>query len=225
MNTLGPAGDFLRISEHYRSLTDGELLVLAQNPSELTGVAQQALANEISQRKLTVPPPDKPPARPNAVPPPEITDPNDPDYDPAYAEERELVELCTVWSQRDALQLQTILDGASIPFFIGPEKATGVDAVTSNFAEGVTVRIMKIGWQWARQAMQSYEPADDQTPKALEPLEDIPVHCPKCKSEEVVFEELLSDLAAPAANAAPKFKWKCDACGHEWEDDGIVEEA
>ncbi len=134
-----------------------------------------------------------------------------------------MVELCTVRSQRDALQLQTLLDNAGIPFFMGPEKASGVDAVTSNFADGITVRIMKIGWPWARQAMQTYEPADDQTPPDPPPTDEPPIRCPKCHSEEVVFEELVPDPAA-AASAPQKFKWICDACGHEWEDDGIVEE-
>jgi hypothetical protein len=39
------------------------------------------------------------------------------------------VEICTVWSLSDGLQLQTLLDRAGIPFFMGPEKATGVEAV------------------------------------------------------------------------------------------------
>jgi len=48
-----------------------------------------------------------------------------------YAEDRELFEICAVWSLRDALQVQSMLDVAGIPFFMGEEKATGVDSVTS----------------------------------------------------------------------------------------------
>lgn len=220
MNNLGPAAEFLRISEHYRQMSDGELLDLAQDPSELTDVAQQALASEISHRGLTVPS-AKPALRPNAVPLPDPADPNSPEYD----HDRQLVEICTVWSQRDALQLQTLLDNAGIPFFMGPENATGVDAVTSNFADGVSVRVMQVGVPWARQAMQTYEPLDDQTPKDQAEPEDLPVQCPKCRSTEVVFDELVPDESAPAANAPQKFKWICESCGHEWEDDGIVKEA
>jgi len=135
-----------------------------------------------------------------------------------------LVEICTVWSQRDALELQTLLDNAGIPFFMGPEKASGVAEVTSNFADGVTVHVMRVGVPWARQAMQAYEPLDDQTPKDQSEPEDLPVTCPKCKSTEVVFEELVPDQAATAANAPLKFKWICESCSHEWEDDGIVKE-
>lgn len=224
MNTLGSPEEFLRISEHYRSLSDGELIVLAQQPSELTDVARQALTNEISHRRLTVPSPEPAAARLRPEPPPEITDPNDPAYDPTYLEDRKLIQVCSVWSQRDALQLQNLLDAAGIPFFMGAERATGVDAVTSNFAEGVSVQIMNIGLPWARQAMQTYEPMDDQTPEEKEETDEIQVRCPKCKSTEIVFEELLAENAASSDNAASKFKWKCDSCGHEWEDDGVLTE-
>ena len=222
MDNLGLAGEFLRISEHYRRLSDGELLVLARQPSELTPTAQQALANEISERRLTVPPPEQTPSRPRPEPPPKALDPSDPSQTSSYDDDRQLVGLCTVWSVRDALQVQNLLDTAGIPFFMGPEKATGVDAVTSNFAEGVSVQIMNVGLPWARQAMQTYEPADDPTPKEREELDELPVRCPKCQSTEVVFEDLVGEPAASADNAASKFKWKCDSCGHQWEDDGVV---
>jgi DNA-directed RNA polymerase subunit M/transcription elongation factor TFIIS len=217
MENLGPAGDFLRISEHYRGLSDGELLDLARQPSELTDMAAQALANEMSHRGLKAPP-QAPPTRPQVWTPPEIFDPNDP-----YGEDRELVTICTVWSLADALQVQGLLDTAGIPFFMGPEKATGVDAVTSNFAAGVEVRVMSVGIPWARQAMQYYEPVNDQTPKEeKEAGGELSVRCPKCHSTEVVFEETI-----PASTDKPSpqtYKWICDSCGHQWEDDGVLKE-
>jgi hypothetical protein len=45
------------------------------------------------------------------------------------------VGLCYVYSLADARQLQAMLDMVDIPFFIGREKATTADAVTSNFAD------------------------------------------------------------------------------------------
>jgi hypothetical protein len=50
------AGEWLRIAEHYRNMSDGELIVLARQKSASTPVAQQALAGEISNRRLIVPP-------------------------------------------------------------------------------------------------------------------------------------------------------------------------
>jgi hypothetical protein len=46
------------------------------------------------------------------------------------------------------------------------------------------------------------------------------VYCPKCRSDEIVFE---GRAAAAGTEPGPdaKFDWHCDACGHVWEDDGI----
>jgi hypothetical protein len=124
----------------------------------------------------------------------------------------------------DALQLQSLLDNAGIPFFMGKEKATGVDKVTSNFAEGVSVKIMNVGVPWARQAMQYYTPLNEPPLESPEEPGEVAVRCPKCHSTEVVFEELVPDPATAAESSPLKYKWICDSCGHEWEDDGVVSE-
>jgi DNA-directed RNA polymerase subunit M/transcription elongation factor TFIIS len=241
MDTVDPAGEYLRISERYRQMSDEELLVLMRQSSELTPFAQQALAGEARSRGLTVEVEEAPPSAPPRLRPPdsfakresrELRDGDDSDSadldspeDDAYEEDRKLVEIGTVWSERDALQLQDLLDAAGIPFFMGEEKATGVDAVTSAFSKGVRVRIMQIGVPWARSAMQRYVPLDDPTPKE-EPteVEDLTVRCPRCHSEEVVFEGGTSTQIVTSDDTAQKFKWSCDACGHHWEDDGVVSE-
>jgi len=254
MESFDPAGqEFLRISERYRQMSDGELLVLIPQSSELTPFAQQALANEVRSRGLKAEVEDKGPSAPSEFraapfkPPPaffehesehespkfrESAGSDFPDSDSSYPdssredqydEDRKLVELCTVWSVRDALKVQTILDGLGIPFFMGPEKATGVDGVTSNFAKGVGVQIMQIGMPWAMPAMQHYEPEDDPTPKEKnQELDELPVRCPKCHSTEVVFEGLTSAPAIATDESSQKYKWTCESCGHQWEDDGVA---
>jgi DNA-directed RNA polymerase subunit M/transcription elongation factor TFIIS len=213
MEGLDPAAEWLRLSERYRQMSDNELVALARHNSDLTDAAQQILAQEISQRRLKLQS-EEPPAPPNPEPPP----------DSSYAEDRELVEICTVWSLSDALQLQSLLDGAGIPFFMGPENATGVDAVTSNFVNGVSVKIMQIGVPWARQAMVNYTPANEPGPKQEEQLSELPVRCPKCYSTEVVFERLTTEPTTATDNSSSKFEWTCDSCGHHWQDEGIVQE-
>lgn len=148
---------------------------------------------------------------------------------------------------RDALKLQWLLDRAGIPFFLGREKATGVDAVTSNFAQGVDVQVMAIGYPWAAQVLKKYYPEDEpREDPQQEEADTIPVRCPRCRSEEVVFERLIVNDASqdrefgdkkkddtstgnsahgkssPAATSASIYKWTCDSCGHQWEDDGVV---
>jgi DNA-directed RNA polymerase subunit M/transcription elongation factor TFIIS len=212
MQSLDPAEQWLRLTERYRQMTDEELTAIARRNSELTDVAQQALKQEISHRGLK-------------LQPEQATTPTSPEPDPnsEYAGDRELVDLCTVWSLSDALQMQTLLDRAGIPFFIGPEKATGVDAVTSNFANGVSVQIMSIGSQWAHQALQNYKPSNAQGPKE-EDESDLAIHCPKCHSAEVTFEGLIPESAATTDNSSEKYGWTCDSCAHRWEDDGVVTE-
>jgi DNA-directed RNA polymerase subunit M/transcription elongation factor TFIIS len=212
MATLDSATEWRRLSELYRRMADGELLALARKQSELTDVAQGALANEMSFRKLKLEPevPSAPPSPPREV-------------DPVYDEDRRLVEILTVWSVADALQVQQLLDTAGIPFFMGSEKATGVNAVTSNFGDGVGVQIMNIGVPWARQALMNYEPANEPRPKQEEEEpEEILIRCPKCHSTEVVFEDLIGEESKEEKDSPQEFEWTCDACGHRWTDDGIV---
>jgi hypothetical protein len=239
MDAFDPAGqEFLRISERYRQMSDEELLVLVPQSSQLTPFAQQALATEVRQRGLKAEVANETPSAPSRFrespfkPPPAFFEHESPKlrdsagYDPGadspYEEDRKLVELCTVWSVRDALQVQRILDVAAIPFFMGPEKATGVDEVTSDFAKGVSVQIMQIGRPWAWPAMRQFEPEDDPTPKETPELDEITVHCPKCHSTEVVFEGGTSTPIVAPGDSAQKYKWSCDSCGYQWEDDGVA---
>jgi len=219
MQTLDPAGEWLRLSEHYRQLSDDELVGLARQTSELTDVAQQALAQEIANRRLKIPPEES--AAPRS---PELQPDSAEDGESPYAEDRELVVVCTVWSLADALKLQRLLDTAGIPFYMGPEKATGVDAVTSNFANGLSVQIMQVGLSWARQVLRQYFPADEPPEEKADESDNLAIHCPKCHSAEVVFEDLDRGPENSEGKPSSKFKWACDSCGHEWEDDGLVTE-
>ena len=202
------------LCEHYRRLTDEELVALAQQKTEFTDLAQQALTSEISYRKLTVPvtPPKEP-----APPPPSDGDP--------YAEDRELVEIAMVYSLRDAQQIEGLLSDASIPFFMGPELATSTDGVKSRFGEGVSVKVMKIAVPFVRGVLQTFEPKDDPYPDTPQDAPaDTSARCPECGSAEIVLEGTEQDPDNPARDQASHFEWTCMACGHEWEDDGIEEE-
>jgi DNA-directed RNA polymerase subunit M/transcription elongation factor TFIIS len=107
---------------------------------------------------------------------------------------------------------------------MGPEKATGVDAVTSNFVNGVSVQVMRIGLPWIRGALQNYTPANDSSPRQEEELGELPVRCPECHSTEVIFERMLADPATATDKSPPQYEWTCASCGHQWKDDGIAKE-
>jgi DNA-directed RNA polymerase subunit M/transcription elongation factor TFIIS len=239
MDTHDPAGEYLRISERYGQMSDEELLVLAPQSSELTPMAQQALASEVRSRGLKIEVQNAGPSRPSQFrrpqfrPPPAAIEPASSTVDSdgsdslvasPYDEERKLVDLCTVWSVRDALKVQNILDAAGIPFFMGPDKAAGVDLVTSNFADGIVVQIMKIGMPWAAPGMVHYR-AEDEPPHEVEGEQgELVVRCPKCNSEEVVFEGGTDTLIVGRDDSSQKYRWSCDSCGHQWEDEGIAGE-
>jgi DNA-directed RNA polymerase subunit M/transcription elongation factor TFIIS len=221
MATLDPASEWRRLTEFYGRRCDDELLALFRKKSELTEAAQEALANEIRQRKLKPLPEETPaPARVALISAP----PDSAALPSAYDEDRKLVEIRTVWSLADALQLQRLLDQAGIPFFMGPEKASGVDSVTSDFASGVGVQIMNVGVPWAQVALQNYEPANEPASDHEDENVEHPVRCPKCHSTEVIFDSLIGDQPRSEKDTPQQFEWTCDACGHRWTDDGVVKE-
>ena len=232
MHSADAAGDFLRLTEHYRQMKDPELLVLLRQSGELTDLARQALEMEVNHRRL------KPEPEPEEPPPPipEVVAPSHVD-DSSYDEDRRLETVRTVWSLRDALQVQLLLDRAGIPFFLGPEKATAVATVTSDFTKGLDVQVMHVGIPWAAQALSEYSPDDEPAQAEPDASEEVPVRCPKCRSTEVVLNRLVNapppnnesefpaaDMEAreSAADAPAKFDWSCDACGYRWQDDGIA---
>ena len=239
------AGDYLRLAEHYRQMKDPELLSLLRQSGALTDLARQVLEAEVYHRRLQ-PEPEEPPPTPASLAP---LSPDPSDHSDPYEDDRKLVDLCTVWSLRDALQLQTLLDRASIPFFIGPEKATGVAEVTSNFANGLIVQVMRVGLPWTYLPMSNYFPKDEPPEAPAPEPEGLSLRCPRCQSDEVVFNALVrepapnnpeefppseansdsqlpeSDPADPASGPPRKFDWTCQSCGYHWQDDGVAKEA
>jgi len=238
MESIHDAGEWLRLSEHYRQMTDGELLAIARNRDKLTESAQQVLAMELAARKLTLEPEKGLPSlaatsdnttttlRSHPATPPRGSPAQENIHgdtgasayggDP-YEEDRGLVEILTVWSLSDGLQVQRLLDVSGIPFYMGAEKATSVDEVRSNFAQGVSVQVMRIGAPWATEALKNYYPKDVPESEKAEWREEVNVKCPSCGSEDIVFEELVE-----RADGGPKYKWTCSSCGYEWEDDGVA---
>jgi DNA-directed RNA polymerase subunit M/transcription elongation factor TFIIS len=213
MGTPGTAQESLRLSQHYRRLSDEELIELAGEKENLTEAAQRALVMEISSRKLSVLPSQ---AMVHPVPPPASSE------DDLYAEDRELVQIRTLWSKADAQRLQYVLNIAGIPFYMGKEMATSVDEVISNFAEGVPVSVMRIGWPWAWQAMQNYYfPKDERPEPNYADAGEVAIHCPRCRSREVIFEHLVETRDDASGKAATKYRWTCADCGNHWEDDGV----
>jgi hypothetical protein len=197
MDGYGPAAESFELAERYRRMSDDEILDLARQESELTDLARAALKNEMSQRRLNLEPAPPPAPEPAS------------DDESSYDGDRRLVLLTYVWCAEDAVQIQKRLELAEVPFFIGPEKATSVDAVKSSFVDGLSVQVMQVGVPYARAAIQYYKPIYDPIREAEDKgeIKDVPVRCPKCKSEEVIFDNVVSAINNQADDSATKFKW------------------
>ena len=72
----------------------------------------------------------------------------------------------------------------------------------------------------AQDALWAAEDGDDQE-EDPEEVKDYAILCPKCHSAAVVMEGRDTDLAEPPPT---KYQWSCDACGHQWVDNGWVQE-
>jgi hypothetical protein len=212
MENFDSAQEWQRLSEFYREMSDEELLILAGQYSDLTSVAQQVLSHEISHRGLEMP--GKP-----ALSAPNAEQEINPDPDSPYAEDRKLINLVTVWSMRDAVQLQSMLDSAGIPFYIGTDKAMRAEKVSSNFSDGLNVQVMKIGAPFATAAIRNYSPEDEPDMDQIA-ADSIAIRCPKCLSEDIVLGDPASDPET-SAGSAEKLKWMCVSCSHQWEDDEV----
>jgi hypothetical protein len=120
------------------------------------------------------------------------------------------------------------------------ERARRVSKVTSTFSNGVPVGIMRVGLPWASSCLHRYEPQDEPLEEKTDLETEVAVRCPKCHSEDVIFEHLSGDshssereadedseaVAAPdeeenSAAGSRKFDWTCASCGYKWEDEGI----
>jgi DNA-directed RNA polymerase subunit M/transcription elongation factor TFIIS len=192
----------------YSQMSDEELRDLATQAYDLTDIAKQALSAQLSSRELGIKLADAPPASPGA----DVTEPRG-DLDPSNLN---LECAAQVWDADEARQSMQALYDAGIPAYLGPENLENVDNFHSSFGSGVEIRVRDKDLQRAFGALAvASQQKEDEDPKADEPYV---ARCPKCQSEEIVFRGFDSD--APSASQA-KFQWTCDACGHEWEDDGI----
>ena len=151
-----------------------------------------------------------------------------------------------VWDLAEARRVKERLDVNFIPAYFGPDNIDNVDLLPPISEVGVSVRVRRDDRDRALFAAK-----DVLSPHDTEEFPEFVGRCPKCHSEEIVFEgrgdlppvaeaedpdsaegdaafdsteeEEIPDAELPASEADPnaKFNWRCDACGYKWQDDGI----
>lgn len=203
--------EWRELVETYSQMADEELQSLAAEGNELTDVAKQALQSQLKARGLKVELVD-------AAPVCETFDRDGPrgDVDPS---ELELIDIAHASRAEDARAIKTALDKGGVPSFIGPNNIDNVDDYHGSFEDGIPIRVLASDQQRAARALAQFFPA---TPEEGPTEGDgYRARCPKCHSDEIVFLEL--DRSAAPTTGEPKFHWHCDACGNDWEDDGVEE--
>jgi len=192
MESVNPTDQYRKLEELYTEMSDSRLQEMAGQIDDLTDIAQEVLRAEISRRRLDKATAEIPINRPVAL--------GD--------------DLVRVWGAKDQSEAESVADvlvSAGIPAIPGTEKFELVDG---GFEEQPVVRVVPESRLRALELLGQY------FPQAPEPEEDetVVAVCPNCKSPEIIFESLDSQQGE---KDAVKFNWSCDACGHQWRDDGL----
>jgi hypothetical protein len=121
--------------------------------------------------------------------------------EPLPREDEDLVIFTLPPSAKDAWSIMKTLAAAGIPSFLSLE-----------------VRADDV-----KRAHAALERATDEEVKEADPdNKDYAILCPKCRSAKVILQRRTSTLGASPRGV--KFQWSCDACGHQWMDDGWVQQ-
>ena len=133
-------------------------------------------------------------------------------------------ELCAayrVWDREEAEKIKKIYNDAGIASYFGPHLVENVEDYKGSYEKGVQFKVRYVDRYLANQAID-WALRDE--PSIPEVEFDSDYRCPKCRSDEIVFEELERE-SPDQPDYLSKFNWHCDACGHEWTDDGVEKEA
>jgi DNA-directed RNA polymerase subunit M/transcription elongation factor TFIIS len=217
MKSLDQQEQWHRLTNTYRQMSEDELSLVADDAFDLVPLAREVLQAVLSERGLKIrlvvtPPPPQPAGSSdgNGL----IDDPEDSE-DPDYR----LVCVRAVHSESEAKQLKALLDAYFIASCLGPENIVDVQDFKGNFDGGVEVKVHAFNSHRAFDVLARYAPEKEEE----DPDEDAEyaVMCPKCHSQEITLNN--SAPNAVSQSAETKFNWICDACGHEWTDEGTAQ--
>ena len=208
MKSLDQQEQWHQLTDTYRQMTEEELDRVAADAFDLVPIAREALQSVISEKGLKIQFAEAPPAP--AAEPSQQDDKDDP---------YRLVCVRKVQSESEARQLKALLDANFIGSCLGPENIVDLEDFKAGFDGGVDLKVH------AQNSRRAFDVLDMFTPEEQEedPNEgkEYAMLCPKCHSQEIFLRDDVPD--AEGAAAKEKFKWQCDACGHQWEDEGIAE--
>ena len=191
-----------RLAALYAGMEQGELEQIAAQAESLTDVAKQAIRAEIARRGM-------PPLL-------EIQQEESLSKHP-----KPPVMIRRYQNLPEALLSKSILDSAGIESFLGDENLVRIDWFYSNLVGGIKLLVRDDDADAARKLLAQEIPeefnvdgvGDYQQPR-----------CPRCQSFDVIFDELNKKVAymgflfLKVPISITSSKWKCHACGNEWEE-------
>ena len=194
-----------RLAENYASMTDGELLKLAQNSASLTDLAWDALEDELDGRRL------------------EYSDAglDEPDHPRQQIEMRELITIRQFRDLPEALLAKGSLESAGIECFLADDNLVRMDWFISNFIGGIKLNVRAMDVENARAIL------DDPILEGIY-VQGIGLYeqprCPRCQSLDVNFQELDAPIAYMSAflrlpMPVQRPGWRCHGCDAEWKDE------
>jgi DNA-directed RNA polymerase subunit M/transcription elongation factor TFIIS len=189
---------------------------MADDAFDLVPVAREALQTVIFERglKVQLAPEPAPPGPPESADYIDETEGVEDAEDPAHR----LVCVRTVRSESEARQLKNLLDANFIASCLGPENIVDLEDFKTSFDGGVELKVHALNSRRASNVLARYAPEEEEDP---DEDAEYAVLCPKCHSPEITFSNAMPD--AEDTSAATKYNWSCDACGHEWTDEGIAQ--
>ncbi len=210
---VNPIEEWQRLTEHYRGISDEELLELAGDFADLTQTAREALRGEMRTRGLG----DPLAARhsPNQITTPQLdprgnfgleSDPSLHDVEDRNDDSAHdftwKTQLCECESSEQARQIHQALLRAGIDSWV--EQPGSRYAISHSYP-----RITVAADQLERAVEIASQPISqdivDQFNAASPEFE--PPCCPKCGAGDPVLEDV-----------EPVNSWRCEACGNEWAD-------
>jgi hypothetical protein len=182
---------------HYSQMSDGELLKLAAQVSELSDSAWDALQDELDRRDLELPEPESP-SRTETL------------------EKRSLLMIKRFRDLPEAMLAQGKLASEGVEAYLGDDNTVRMDWLWSNLLGGVKLLVNP---EHAEAAIRTLaEPIPEEIDFEGE-VEYRQPRCPNCQSLDINFEELYKPIAYGSLFVKFPIPWRregwiCQTCRH-----------
>jgi hypothetical protein len=193
-----------RLAKYYGSLSEEELQRIAASAGDFTDAARDILAAELDRRGLELLS-STPVSAPFSF--------------------RELKTIRQFRDLPEALLAKGILDSAGIECFLADDNMVRMDWFISNLLGGIKLMVRPEDVEESELVLQQPIPEGFDVEGVGEYQQP---RCPMCQAVDITFQGLNKPIAYTSAwlgvpLPVEKNVWKCNVCGHFWEESGQTE--